>query len=373
MRSYRPNIVFLCGSRDYHAMDWYRLAKKLYPKDNISIVTDLIAGESFLPLIQPTDKVYRLLIIDKFLLPTQSNIGNIWRNLVKLVVLPYQTYLLLKFHKSHAHSIYYAHSMYYLILAMLAGIPYIGRPQGSDILIKPFANPLFKLIAYKALTKANAVIVDSSKMKESIIKHCKKPVNIYVIPNGIDISSIQRSIDINNQATRSGILSIRGITNLYRSITLIKARNKSPILGSVSIKFAYPYLNENYFQKFSVLLQSRDLVLGRLNKQSLYTQMISSVLVVSIPSSDSSPRSVFEAILCGAPVAITYQSYYNTLTPCMKKRVILVDISNPYWLDEAYASAQLILQTPYLPSEEALYNFSQDQSYHSMHDILMTI
>jgi hypothetical protein len=33
-------LVFLCGARDFHAMDWYRSAIALIPDAEISIVTD---------------------------------------------------------------------------------------------------------------------------------------------------------------------------------------------------------------------------------------------------------------------------------------------------------------------------------------------
>ena len=40
-------LVFLCGARDFHAMDWYRRAKELLPEADTCILTDLIAAEGF--------------------------------------------------------------------------------------------------------------------------------------------------------------------------------------------------------------------------------------------------------------------------------------------------------------------------------------
>ena len=53
------NLVFLCGARDFHAMDWYASAKELIDdSSNISIVTDLIEGEGFTKLVDSSDKVF---------------------------------------------------------------------------------------------------------------------------------------------------------------------------------------------------------------------------------------------------------------------------------------------------------------------------
>ena len=60
-------LAFLCGARDFHAMDWYRNAKILHPDKNISIVTDLISSEGFNSLLNQTDTVHKLLILDRFL------------------------------------------------------------------------------------------------------------------------------------------------------------------------------------------------------------------------------------------------------------------------------------------------------------------
>ena len=59
------NIVFLCGARHFHAMDWYSSAKELLNDiSKITIVTDLIEGEGFTKLFDSSDNV--LLMISPF-------------------------------------------------------------------------------------------------------------------------------------------------------------------------------------------------------------------------------------------------------------------------------------------------------------------
>ena len=108
------NLVFLCGARDFHAMDWYRRALEELPNINIYILTDLIKGENFKKLITPKDIVFKLIIIDNFLLRDQSSLGNYWRHFIKIIFFPLQVYLIRKFSKSFPNSIFYAHAMYYI-------------------------------------------------------------------------------------------------------------------------------------------------------------------------------------------------------------------------------------------------------------------
>ena len=71
-------IVFLCGARDFHAMDWYRSAKEELNNENVIVLTDLIESEGYKNLIKDNDNIYDLLIIDKILFKKQSRIGDVF-------------------------------------------------------------------------------------------------------------------------------------------------------------------------------------------------------------------------------------------------------------------------------------------------------
>ena len=94
-------LVFLCGARDFHAMDWYRRSIENLSNINISILTDLIQGEKYQKLITSQDKVFKLIVIDNFLLRDQSEVGNIWRRIIKIVVFPMQVLLIRRFSKKY--------------------------------------------------------------------------------------------------------------------------------------------------------------------------------------------------------------------------------------------------------------------------------
>lgn len=354
-------LVFLCGARDFHAMDWYKSAKELMPDKEVFILTDLIAGEGFKKLINENDIVFNLIILDRFLLNTQSKIGNIWRNFIKLLVFPFQVVLIKRFSKKYPHAIFHAHSMYYLFLAWAAKISYVGTPQGSDVLIKPYKSVLYKYFSVKSLKAAKAITVDSVKMKEKIFE--LSGVNAQIIQNGIDLDSIKHFLSSQSEVSlnRSSLLSIRGFAPLYRIKELVLNRNSS--MPNLPITFIYPFYENEYKKEVNLLLNSEDQDMGRVDRSVMYKILATTKLVFSIPFSDSSPRSVYEAIFCGSAVAITYHPYYDNLPDCMKNRIILVDLNDKNWFEKSVNKANQIVNTPYFPSEEAVNLFDQKKSF----------
>lgn len=361
-------LIFLCGARDFHAMDWYKSAKELLPHTDVSIVTDLIAGEGFEKIIKPEDKVHRLLILDSFLFKSQSSLGNKWRNVLKLLVLPLQASLLWRFSKKNPDAIYHAHSMYYLVLARLAGIDYIGTPQGSDILVKPSRSKFYYHFSKFGLLGAKHITVDSKNMQEGVKQICSR--DAVLIQNGVDIASIKNSTNnFSYKHERKGLLSIRGFTELYQIHKILKSRNNLSF-NKPPMTFIYPFYDEVYHADCSDLMQNDDLDLGRVARETMYDLMQQTELVISIPVSDSSPRSVYESIFCGAPVAIASNAYFELLPECMKKRIIIVNCDEDGWFDKAVAGAAQISRKTYRPSDEALRLFDQCESFKILEKLL---
>jgi len=350
-------------------MDWYKSAKEIMPKEDVCILTDLIEGEGYKKIVNKTDQVYKLIILDKFLFKKQTHIGNIWRNAIKLIIFPLQVLLIIRFSKKHPAAVYHAHSMYYLFLAWASGIKYVGTPQGSDILIKPYSSKLYKFFAVKSLIKASAVTVDSMKMKEKVFE--LSGVNAFIIQNGIDLKSINEYFIHNPPSNnRNRILSIRGLTPLYRIKELVEARNSSKKLSETPFTFIYPFYEQKYLEEIRKRLNTKDVDLGRIDRMSMYNLLSETLLVISIPDSDSSPRSVYEAIFCGCVVAITYHPYYNSLPQCMKSRILVIDLNKTDWLEVAIDNAKKIIEKPFIPSEEALDMFDQRRSFKLVEKLL---
>lgn len=350
------NIVIVGGARDYHVMDWYRTVRSLVSNRKVILLTDLIGGEGFKVIINESDVVEKLFIIDNFLFTNQNRFGDIWRNIFKLLVLPLQVVLLRKYAKKNPNSVFHAQPMYYMFLCWLSGVEFIGTPQGSEILVRPKRSKLYSFFARKTLQAAKYVTVDSQSMKSGIYELSNKEAKI--IQNGINIKEISNFKS--SQKIKTTICSIRGMTPLYRIEEIVSTRNRSSLKSDIT--FIYPFHDDNYKKEIIPYLQSGDKDLGRLGKQEMYELLASSLLVISIPKSDSSPRSVYESIFSGACVAVTYNPWIDVLPQCMKDRLFIVDLNDPSWFDKAVDYATEISKISYIPSEEALEMFDQERT-----------
>ena len=364
------NLVFLCGARDFHAMDWYRRSLDKLENINIFILTDLIEGEQFKCLIEENDVVFKLLILDNFLFRDQSNLGNYWRRFIKILVFPIQVYLIKKFSRKFPKSIFYAHGMYYIWLAKFSGIEYVGRPQGGDINIKPFKSKIYRLLSKKSIENAKAIIVDSQIMNNNI-KKISNTDKVFVIPNGIDLKTIGELFKFKHkQNLRKAIISTRGFAKLYRIHEILASRKKREETSKLPIKFIYPFYDLDYKNSLEKFFIPTDEDISRLDKIDLYKEFMKAKLVISIPLSDSSPRSVYEAIFCGCIVAITYNSYFDNFPNSIKERVVLVDISQNDWFHYAINKADVLLKKPFDPCKKALNLFDQDQTFKEMANVI---
>jgi hypothetical protein len=351
-------------------MDWYRSAEERLPNEKLCILTDLIAGEGFQKIVSENDNVYSLIILDKLLFRGQSNIGNLWRNILKLLMLPVQIILIKKFNKRNPNSIYHAHSMYYLWLAAGANIDFVGTPQGSDILVKPFKSKIYKTLSIWALKSAKYITVDSEKMRDKVFEI--SGVEAKIIQNGIDIKSIEekKTFTANKELIRKRLVSIRGFSPIYRIEELLITRSKKKNVKDFPISFIYPFYEIEYKQKILKYITVNDEDLGRVNRNKMYELLFESKLVISIPWSDSSPRSVYESIFCGCAVAITYHPYYDKLPLSMKERIILIDLGNENWFIDANKKANKIVASKFSPSEKALDLFDQRRCFNKILNLI---
>ncbi|MFY9159866.1 hypothetical protein [Aquirufa ecclesiirivi] len=350
------DVVIIGNARCFHTMDWYREVAGIIKPRKVIFLTDLIESESHEKLVKESDIIADLYNIDWLLLKNQSNFGNIWRNIIKLLIIPVQIWKVRRFQEKNPHVIFHAITIYYMFLCWLAGIKFIGTPQGSEILERPDFSKWYKYFAIKSLHAASYITVDSVSMQKKIKEISGE--DAAVIQNGIDVAEIT---DTDSGVTvRNKIISIRGMYPLYRLEEIIKSRNNSN--DKPPISFFYPYWDDVYVGYMKSIFSERDLDIGRLAKKDMYTLMKSSYLAISIPLSDSSPRSVYEAIFCGCCVAVTPNLFIDSLPDCMKSRLYIVDLQDLNWFEKAVVKAKVITSIPYIPSEEALNVFDQARS-----------
>lgn len=350
-------IIFLGNARDFHAIDWYRMIKKICLNRQVLFATDLIESEGHTKLVDEDDHIHHLVNIDKLLLNRQTSFGNIWRNVIKLLFFPLQVLKIKILAKQYPDAIFHAHTMYYLFIGWLANINYIGSPQGDEILIRPFQSKLYHFFSIKALLAADHIIVDSMNLKNGIKQLCGKDAD--VIQYGIDVASIQQIVS--NKVERELIVSIRALYPLYRIEEILDGRNQSK-LKSPMVMF-YPFWEQHYKEIILAKLKPTDTHLGRLpSKNDIYEVLSKSKMAISIPMSDSSPRSVYESIFCGCCVVVTYNPWIESVAPCMRERIFVVDLHDQDWFDKALDYSNEMVKKPYVPSKQALELFDQECS-----------
>jgi len=350
-------IIFIGNARDYHAIDWYRTIKKSCSSKNVLFATDLIDSEGHLKIVREDDNVIHLYNIDCYLFKKQTSIGNYWRNLIKLILSPLQILKIKAINKKYPCSIFHAHTMYYMFLCWMSRITFIGTPQGSEILVRPEKSFIYKYFACKSLNAAKFISVDSKSLQDRIRDLCGK--DAVVIQNGIDVSTILKK-ENNNKYERTNVTSFRGMYPLYRIEEIMGGRKRSKLKPSLT--FIYPYWEEAYKKTILSNFRQGDKDLGRLSSDNMFELLFSTVLAISIPKSDSSPRSVYEAIFCGCCVAVTYNPWIESMPSCMRSRLFIVDLEDEEWFDKGIEFAHLITKNPFMPSQLALNSFDQERT-----------
>lgn len=353
---------FLCSSRDFHAYDWFKSAKNWNQDRSLFLVTDQIVGEKYPKLIKRKDKVIPLIVLDRFLFPTQSAFANLWRNFLKAAVFPFQVLLLRKIASLFPGTLWHAHSMYYCWLAWAAHLPFIAIPQGADIYSKPKKSAVYRFLAQKSLRTALVVCVDSHMMASELKRLFR--LRSVIVQNGVLSHQLaQKTRRAYPKNTKWEILSIRGITPNFNLSTVLLARNKTQKLKKLRISFTFPYAEDQEILKIKRLLRPQDQIFGTISKSKMIQKIRTCLCAISIPTFDSSPRSVYEAIFSGTPVICTHQSYVQQLPRCMAARLIPVKTSEPQWLEKAVQQALKIRRIKPSFTKAALNEFDQNKCF----------
>lgn len=269
------------------------------------------------------------------------------RNVLKASLYPLQIILLKYLVWRNPYAVFHAFTMYYAVLCLFTRLQCVVTPQGSEVLQRLDRSRIYRFFAIKALKYATAVIVDSIEMQ---IKLTGYGVQARVFKNGFDTQAIvQKSKD---SSAREAVVSIRALRPFYRIDRIFDARDS--LASEQPLQLVYPASDFGFKGKIVDRFIENDNDFGRLDKNELYALLCNSKLVISIPETDSSPRSVYESIFAGAAVAVTKAPYLDELSSCMKKRIIVIDLENTHWLADALEFANTVKKTPYVPSEDAL-------------------
>ena len=187
--------------------------------------------------------------------------------------------------------------------------------MGSDIIIHSQNNVIYKYMARKAFKKALAVTSDSLLLQKRGFEVGAKPKKNYIIQNGVDSSIFYPKTNSLKKDFHLGegeflIFSPRALTPLYNIHIILDALHK---LKQCDFKFkcmfSFAYGGQYQLElkrKISTLgLENNIIWLGHIKYEDMQMYYNACDVVVSVPSSDSSPKSVYEAMFCGKPVIIS--------------------------------------------------------------------
>lgn len=223
----------------------------------------------------------------------------------------------------HAHSLYYG----FVSSGIRNDIPVVFTPMGSDIIIHAQEHPVYRYMARKAFSRADVVTGDSLLLRKQGYKVGAKQEHNYIVQNGVDTEIFYpKDNDIKNQlgVTREEVLifSPRALTELYNIDVIIKSLALLRDAGyKIKCMFSYAFGGE-YLRKLKNMVKELSLEgnviwLGYLEYHEMAEHYNAADIVVSVPSSDSSPKSVYEAMFCKKPVIVSDLEWsYELLSDC---------------------------------------------------------
>ncbi len=211
----------------------------------------------------------------------------------------------------HAHNLYYG----FVASFMKSDLPLIFTPMGSDVIVGAQTNLIYRHMAKRAFHRADVITSDSFLLQRKGFDVGAREEKNYVIQNGVDSSvfypkpnSLREEFQIDEDEIL--LFSPRAITPLYNIDTII---NSLGMLKDANLRFrcmfSYAFGDEYHKglkERVSVLgLDDQIIWLGYVSYEDMQVYYNACDLVISVPSSDSSPKSVYEAMFCGKPVIVS--------------------------------------------------------------------
>ena len=318
------NILFISGSANWHVDLWvkhFTLHHKVYLfSDKENYLSD-----------QPFDNV--IIIKSEGYLGKVLNFFNIKSHFLfqlnKLVSARYFAARVDSVIQEFDIEIVHAHSLYYGFLAshIKSDVPIVFTPMGSDVIIHSQNSYTYKYMAKKAFSGADIVTGDSVLLQNRGYNVGARSENNFIIQNGVDSSiffeksnNLRKYYGVENDEIL--IFSPRAITPLYNIDIIIDAVSKLIESGyKIKCMFSFAFGDE-YSMQLKKQVQELGIVdhilwLGFLTYEDMSRHYNVADVVVSIPSSDSSPKSVYEAMFCKKPIVVTDLEWsYELLDDC---------------------------------------------------------
>lgn len=211
----------------------------------------------------------------------------------------------------HAHQI----TPFGLWAALSDFHPFVITPIGSDVLLHARKHFVYGLITRYVLNKADLITGDSIVLEEAIEEFGGDHRKNHIIQNGvnfmvyhpeIDGSHIRTELNLGNKPV---IFSPRSFTRLYNIDCIIKAI-PDVLHDYPDAIFLFSYILTDMKEEIKSLvyelnIQNSVRFLGMIKQKDMPFYYAAADICVSVPSSDSSPGSVYEAMACATPVILS--------------------------------------------------------------------
>ena len=217
----------------------------------------------------------------------------------------------------------------YAALAALAGAsPLVAMAWGSDVFgaggVKAFANRI-------ALRGSRVAMADSQALLDRMLELGARREASVLINWGVDLSAFTPL-----NGTRP---ALRRRLGLEPGPVIVSPRSLTPVYNPETVLAAFELVSETLPDAQLVLkhmgthaapapgtLGPRVHLVGHVPYERMAWYYQAADVCVSIPSSDSSPRSVWEAMACGCPVVVSDLPWVRELiTPDREALVVPVD------------------------------------------------
>lgn len=306
-------ILFLGNATSWHVAPWVNY----FTKDHEISLLSFIEPHKHNKDLNNT-KIIEVKGLFGFLLLVLKIKKDFYFKLNRLVSIPIAAFKLFLYIKKNEIQVIHAHSVFYGFLAFFASrnVPVVFTPMGSDVLVNPKKSSMYLLMTKLAFKRANMVTGDSYILQKTGISYgAEKNLN-FVIQNGVDKrfffpdkkdDELLKKYRIEDEII---FYSPRQVEELYNIDIIIDSLHKISVSGyKFKCLFSYvpesSYLNllKDNIRKFK--LESNIVWLPLLNHKEMAKHYNLCDLVISVPSSDSSPRSVYEAAFCRKPIVVT--------------------------------------------------------------------
>lgn len=232
--------------------------------------------------------------------------------------------------------------------------PFVVSTWGSDILVTPYRNALYKILTQYVIKKSNLLTSDSKFMSDKIIELGGEKEKVLTAPMGVDpeVFNCENKRPLEKV---SSFLSMRTLIENSNIDVIIKAFYK---LSKEVENLELTIVNDGDMRSElentvnSLQLNNKVKILGAVSRDKVVSLLKEKDVYISIPTSDSTSVTLLEAMACGIfPIVSDLPANKEWITD-NHNGYILKDIS----VDEMYNAMKKSLNNISTINESAAIN-----------------